>query len=409
MTTSGYDVVTLGSATRDVFVRSDLAKVMSISDLKGETAYLCLDHGGKQNVSNVFFTTGGGATNAAAAMATLGFKVAALACVGADPTAADIEADLGKHGVEADMLIRHQSERSGYSVIISSFDGERTVLTYRGASSLLSPDMIDWERLAAARWIYLSSLHGRGAELYPQVARFCREKNVKLAVNPGSSQFRQGLDGLKDILAAADVLLVNRDEAVKLVGAADLRRYVNGDRCSLCEECVKACPQGIFTRTGDRITVAGEERCVRCNACVEGCPTSAVLMEPWALNLDELFRRIAEYCPGIICISDGKRGVQCFDGKIRHIMPSFEVPTVCSLGAGDAFGATFVASLIEEPDDLVRALAWGSANAASVVTIMGAKYGLLKRTDLTSFLESRGDWRAALRSSELSTGGNAAR
>ncbi len=401
MTQAACDVITVGSATRDVFVRSDLAKIMNIKEMRGETAYLCLDHGGKQNVSNIFFTTGGGATNAAAAMATLGLKVAAVACLGADATAADIERELVGHGADASLLARHGSERSGYSVIISSFDGERTVLTYRGASSLLTEEMIDWDRLAASSWIYLCSLHGKAAELYSRIAEFAKEKGVKLAVNPGSTQFRQGLDGFKDVLGATDILILNREEAEKLVGATDLRRYVDEERCSLCGQCVEACSQGIFLRDGDRIRVVGEERCVRCNACVEACPTRAVLMEPWARNLDELFARIREYCPGAVVITDGGRGVQCFDGETRYIMPVFEVPVVCSLGAGDAFGATFVAALIDDPDDVGRALAWASANAASVVTIMGAKYGILDRENLKSFLARRGDWRGMLRSAPL--------
>lgn len=407
MTQAAYDVITVGSATRDVFVRSDLAKIMNIKEMRGETAYLCLDHGGKQNVSNIFFTTGGGATNAAAAMATLGLKVAAVACLGADATAADIEKELAGHGADASLLARHGSERSGYSVIISSFDGERTVLTYRGASSLLTAEMIDWDRLAASSWIYLCSLHGKAAELYPRIAGFAKQKGVKLAVNPGATQFRQGLEGFKDVLGATDVLILNREEAEKLVGATDLRRYVDEERCSLCGQCVEACAQGVFLRDGDRISVVGEERCVRCNACVEACPTRAVLMEPWARNLDELFLRIREYCPGIVVITDGKRGVQCFDGETRYIMPVFEVPVVCSLGAGDAFGSTFVAALIDDPDDVGRALAWASANAASVVTIMGAKYGILDRANLETFLARRGDWRGLLRSAPLTAGGKA--
>jgi ribokinase len=382
-----------------------LAKIMAIREMRGETDYLCLDHGGKQNVSNIFFTTGGGATNAAAVMAALGCGVAAAACVGADSTAADIETELAQHGADATMLARHPSERSGYSVIISSFDGERTVLTYRGASSLLGEEMVDWERLAGARWIYLSSLHGRAAGLYQKIARFSREKGLKLAVNPGSTQFRQGLTGLKEVLAETDVLLLNREEAVKLVGATDFRRYVDEEKCSLCGKCAEVCPQGIFLREGDRVSVVGEDRCVRCNACVEVCPSRAVLMEPWARNFDELFARIAEYCPGIVSITDGKRGAQCFDGSRRHVMPVFEVPVVCSLGAGDAFGATFVSSLIDDPDDVPRALAWASANAASVVTVMGAKYGILDRTNLALFLGRQGDWRASQRSAPLSAGG----
>ncbi|MHC4914083.1 MAG: PfkB family carbohydrate kinase [Planctomycetota bacterium] len=402
MSDRAFDVITVGSATRDVFVRSDLARILSIKEMRGETAYLCLDHGGKQNVSNIFFTTGGGATNAAAVMAVLGLKVAAVACVGADNTAEEIRTDLVQMGADASLLVQHPSERSGYSVIISSFDGERTVLTYRGASTQLDPDAIDWEKLASTGWIYLGSLHGRAAELYPRLAEFCRGRDVKLAVNPGSTQFRQGLDGLKDVLAATDVLLLNREEAVKLVGATDFRSYVDEERCSLCEECVRACPQGIFLRDGDRINVVGEDRCVRCNACVQACPTRAVLMEPWARNMDELFERISRVCPGIVVITDGRRGVQCSDGRTRWLMPVFEVPVVCTLGAGDAFGSSFVASLLDDPEDVGRALAWGAANAASVVTIMGAKHGILDRANLEAFLARQGDWRATQRSAPLS-------
>ena len=401
MASDGYDVITVGSATRDVFVRSDLATILNFKEMATERDYLCFDHGGKLNVNNIFFTTGGGATNAATVMANLGLKVAAVACLGADAVAADIEKELTDHGADASLLVHHPSERSGYSVILSSFDGERTVLTFRGASSLLAPEMIDWDKLASARWVYLSSLHGRAAELYPRIAAFCREKGVKLAVNPGSSQFRQGLAGLKDVLAAADALILNREEAEKLVGAARLRRYVDEKNCSLCEECVKACPQGVFLREGDRIIVVNEERCVRCNACVAGCPRRAVLMEPWAHNLDELFTKISACCPGVIVITDGKRGVQCFDGRRRYMMPIFEVPVVCTLGAGDAFGSTFVTSLIDDPADVGRALAWGAANAASVVTIMGAKYGILDRHNVESFLSRNGNWRDRIREAPL--------
>jgi ribokinase len=406
MTESKFDVVTVGSATRDVFVRSDLAKVMTFHDMRGESAYLCLEHGGKQNVSNIFFTTGGGATNVAAVMSRLGLKTAAAACVGSDESADDIGRELKALGVDKSMLVRHPEERSGYSVIISSFDGERTVLTYRGASALLSPKLLDWDHLARARWVFLGSLHGVAAELYPEIAAFCRRKGVRLATNPGSSQFRLGLDGMREVLAAADVLLLNREEATKLVGATDLRRYVDETLCSSCGECVRGCPQGIFRMEAGRVSVVGEDRCTRCNACVEACPTRAVLMEPWARNCDELFTRLAAHCRGTIVITDGPRGAQCYDGKTRRMLPAFDVPTVCSLGAGDAFGATFVAALIDDPGDVGRALAWAGANAASVVTIMGAKNGIQDRPGLEAFLAKRGDWRSMLRSAELKSAGS---
>ena len=79
-----FDVITIGSATRDVFLASKGFKVKrdksSVTDVD-----LVLPLGSKIEVENIIFETGGGATNAAVTFTRQGLKTAAIARLGEDP------------------------------------------------------------------------------------------------------------------------------------------------------------------------------------------------------------------------------------------------------------------------------------------------------------------------------------
>ena len=67
------DIITVGSATLDVFLRSSDFKIGKRGREK-----LVLE-GGKVEVEEVFFQSGGGATNTAVGFSRLGLKTAAVA------------------------------------------------------------------------------------------------------------------------------------------------------------------------------------------------------------------------------------------------------------------------------------------------------------------------------------------
>ena len=371
-----FDFVCIGSATQDVFVRSDAARILTLSDHRKAERMLCFEYGGKVSVENIEFTTGGGATNASVSLARLGARAAFVGKVGPDPVGVLILGELQANGVDTAYHLQSQTEPTGYSVILTSYEGDRTVLTHRGASTEITADEIDWAFAERTQWLYLTSLSGTSAALIEPITKRAATAEVRLAFNPGSTQIKAGLDALAPLLRETDVLLLNKEEAAQLTGNEPLKDVIIDDRCTLCEACLKACPMKVLVRDRDRIVPAFLDRCDNCGDCLKACPTNALVSEPWAFNVSESFEVLCKTGPKVVVITDGPRGAQACDGETIHMLPAAKVTVASSLGAGDAFGSAFTFEYARS-GDLGRALALGTANAASVVKAVGAKNDLL--------------------------------
>lgn len=314
-----YDCISIGSATQDVFVFSQGTQIHRLQTIDGEQAFLAFEYGAKVKVDEMFISVGGGAVNTAIAMARLGLRTAIICETGDDDAACRICAALQESGVDTSMVVRNPHISTGYSVIITGFDGDRTVLVHRGASTDLSRREIDWERVAQTRWIYLGSMVGASAQLWDDIAAFATEKKVRLAINPGSAQYERGLSGMAPVLAVTDVIFVNRAEAYRLADV-ELKR-------------------------GDQ-----DER--------------------------EAMRRLHGAGCKLVVMTAGRYGAHAFDGQQFYFCPAREVKVVSNLGAGDAFASACLAAL-HRGVGIETALCAGSLNAAGVVAHMGATTGLL--------------------------------
>jgi len=92
--------------------------------------------------------------------------------------------------------------------------------------------------------------------------------------------------------------------------------------------------------------------------------------------LSELLARLANYCQTVI-ITDGAMGSIATDHREVWRLGVYEqVRMRDATGAGDAFGAGFLAKYADGAE-FVDALQFGAANAASVVQKYGAKAGIL--------------------------------
>jgi sugar/nucleoside kinase (ribokinase family) len=183
-----FDVITFGSATRDMFILNKNFKTLKSDDFVNGKG-LCVPSGGKVYVDDIVFASGGGATNTAVTFALQGLKTVCVTKVGDDPGGSAVIDELKKLGVNTGFILKDKKLKTAYSVILSVPQGERTILVYQGASHELRKEDISWKDLKAD-WFYISGLSGRCAEIFEPLINFAHEKEIKIALNPGEAQLK---------------------------------------------------------------------------------------------------------------------------------------------------------------------------------------------------------------------------
>ncbi len=151
-----YDIITIGTATRDIFLRSAHFKPIKDPHFTAQLGFPtgvgeCFAFGGKIEIDPPYATTGGGSTNAAVTFARQGFGTAAVISIAKDENGKAVIADLKKENVKPVVSYAPGLETS-YSTILLSETGERTILVYRGASDYMG--RVSSARLKA-KWAYI--------------------------------------------------------------------------------------------------------------------------------------------------------------------------------------------------------------------------------------------------------------
>ncbi len=324
-----YDVITVGSATEDVMVTCSDARVITLADRNGESAWMAFEYGGKIHVDDMTIMVGGGAVNTAITFAQQGMRTAMISKVGRDSAGERIAGRIEEAGALTHLVVESETSGTGYSTIITTFTGERTILVHRGASRELSEEDIAWDELAQSEWAYVGALAGQSWRLYPVLAQFAAEHQIKLTLNLGTSQIDRGLEEYGELLASTYMIFQNREEMRRLTG-------------------VEAEP-------GDR-----DER--------------------------EVCRRLHERGVDIVVITDGSRGAVASDGRALYTVPAFDVQVRSAVGAGDAFAAACISALWHGTS-MTEALRLGAANAASVCGEVGANSGILTWDEALRFVD----------------------
>jgi len=211
---SNYDVVTVGAATLDIFMRSDNFKVMKSEAVTGGLA-MCEVYGGKMEVEQVEIVSGGGATNCAVSCARKELKTACICEMGNDPQALIVHKDLEEAGVDTRFLVQEPDEITAVSVILIAKDGGRSIMVHRGASAMLTKSDLPLKEIET-RWLHITSLGGNMA-LLTQLLNWAKEKKIRVSLNPGMTEIKVKEKLLK-LLPLVEVLFINREEAEKLWG-----------------------------------------------------------------------------------------------------------------------------------------------------------------------------------------------
>jgi sugar/nucleoside kinase (ribokinase family) len=200
-------IVCIGSATEDIFVKTDEFHFRRSKTKKGID--LCLKLGKKFDIEEIHFDYGGGALNTSLGFKKMGFDANVLISLGSDSTAKKIGMILKMEKIN---LFEVPSEKeTGFSIIFRKPRGDRTIMTYRGANNDWDEKKIQWDKLKKMHWFYVSSF-GSTISLLEKIACFCKKNKINLAFNPGASQRKLGLSKLKKVVKQCKVIIMNKEE-----------------------------------------------------------------------------------------------------------------------------------------------------------------------------------------------------
>ena len=313
-----YDIIIFGSATRDIFLKSDNFRM--VGEKKFVTGRgLCLSLGSKIDIDDILFSIGGGGTNVAATFANQGFKVAFCGMIGKDRAGEEVMKELDEFKIDKSFVFKTGKKLTNHSVILASKKKERTILSYRGAAGELSRKDIPWSKLKA-EWLYLAPLSGKLSLLTESLVNFAKKRGINVAINPGRSQLSLPRKQLERILGKIDILFLNQEEA------------------------------SILTK----IPYKKEK---------------------------EIFLKLDEMVPGICLMTKGRLGVVASDGRYLYRAKALNVNPIDWTGAGDSFASGFLSGLIQSRGKIEHALQLGIANSAACISKFGAKNGLLRKKD----------------------------
>ena len=342
-----YDFITMGSATVDAFIETDAASIVSVSSTGAKKDFMSYPYGAKIEIDKFDFQTGGGAVNTAANFATLGFKTSAIIKIGDEIQSEKIIKSLEHFGVDKSNVIRSREHKTGFSIILTSFQGDRTVLAHRGANAKLDKDDINFNAIKQSKWLYLAPLNGDSTKVLDKVADFAEEHGVNLAINLGTSSIKQGKKNLIKTLKTAEVIILNKDEASMLTE-------------------IQVRPDTKKEKYSDK------------------------LIHP---DIIKMLKELNFGKGRITIITDGKHGVYAYDSEKFYHCSEFPAKVVSTLGAGDAFASAFTASLVKTDWDVEKSLKYASVAAASVVENFGAQCGFLTFDEIKDRLKKHSEFK----------------
>lgn len=330
------EILCVGSCSQDIFFPSDEYTVWETPEDLTSKSKAAFEIGGKFRVADRYEALGGVAANVSIGLARLGIRSGCYTHIGQDTLGDWAMNELRKESVSTHYVDREAGIKTDLSaIVVLEKSGDRIIFHNRDANERL---LVNAERLRGTKWIFMSSLNGAWKENADTLLQYLNTSGAKFALNPGQHNLREDPHYILSLVARADVLMLNKDEAIELLMSdPDSTRDQLNDERYLLETLLKKGARAIG-------------------------------------------------------LTDGVRGAWATDGQEFLFAPIHSLgPVVDSTGAGDAFASGFLASRIRS-ESLAQSLQTGILNSGGVVAHYGAIEGLqtlASRNQQISQIETR--------------------
>jgi sugar/nucleoside kinase (ribokinase family) len=310
------DVIAIGNAIVDVLATTDEAFLERHGMTKGSMQLIDGATAEKiyADMPPAIEASGGSAANTAAGIASLGGRVGFVGKIRDDELGAVFAHDIRAAGVDFRATPASSGPATARCLILMTSDAERTMNTYLGASSEISPDDIDEDFVASAEIVFCE---GYLWDLPDAQSAMAKGMDVARAA------------GGRVAFTLSDSFCVDRHRAEFLDLAehrVDILFANEAEICSLYE----------------------------------------------VDTFDEAAKRVAGHCD-IACLTRSEKGsvIMTADGE-RVEVPAHPVEVVDTTGAGDLYASGFLHGLTQGYD-LERAGRLASLAAAEVISHVGAR------------------------------------
>ncbi len=108
--------------------------------------------------------------------ASLGFNTAVATRIGDDDAGEAVMTDLKKYKIKTTLVNKIKKGATGYSVLLTAKNGERSALVHRGVSSEFKVKDVPLNKLKS-KWIYMTSLAGNTG-LAQKIVKAARGKDI---------------------------------------------------------------------------------------------------------------------------------------------------------------------------------------------------------------------------------------
>ncbi|MEX0940296.1 MAG: carbohydrate kinase family protein [Candidatus Babeliales bacterium] len=344
-------ILTIGGATQDIFISYEHAEMVTYckSEVQ-EKSYMLLQEGKKIEVQNIHYATGGGATNSAVSFKRLGFNVSTFVKVSEDIAAQEVLKKLEQEGINTEFIKQETKGSTGVSFILPTVSGDRIIFAYRGINGQVVKNDIPFDSIKEFDQLYITSLSGNSSDLFLPISKQAKEHDIYVATNPGSSQLAAGAEIMRESLPYIDTFILNAEEAKIFMLS--------------------------LVKTSERLLKQVEHAEETLNPDLPELLSCHISYDSICFSLPQFFKEVLKRGPKIVVVTNGAEGV--YVATKEHILfhPSLEVDVYNTIGAGDAFGSSFTASLVHGKS-IEESLVSGICNAASVISYLDTKEGLL--------------------------------
>ncbi|MBN2095029.1 MAG: carbohydrate kinase family protein [Candidatus Aenigmarchaeota archaeon] len=284
---------------------------------------LCFPFDSKLQVEEFTFDIGGSAHNVAANASSLGSKTYILACIGDEPYGEMAIQNLKTYNVDT-KYVSKVKDMTGMSVVLIH-EGEKTILTYRGANDYLGEEKLNSKILNGIGTVVITSMISpENVRITKRLVDEAQKRKIEIVANPSISMVNHQPEALKYVMKKSQVIIMNGKEAQKITG---------------------------------------------CNS-----PQAAL-------------EKLKSYGAKTIIVTLDVRGCIVYDEEAAFHVPAFKVKVVDTTGGGDSFTAGFVHAKARGFNTL-EAVRFAGAVAALNILTPGASTDLPTEKEAIKYMKN---------------------